>query len=173
MHTHFQFHYSTARGAVKIAQAATLTIHGPANLRFFGFSLLARSCSCGRLRVPDIVSRHCESRLNFSPAGGETCFFGALTEGDQSQIPVGDGAPDVPQLTAGCCQLPSDPHLLSILYSILSILLAVGASWRIIEVFMFYLTDNILRSSLLDEIPGISHGFSTRKGASFLSVCVP
>ncbi len=29
---------------------------------------------------------------------------------------------------------------------------------------MFYLTDNILRSSLLDEIPGVSHGFSTRHG---------
>ena len=29
---------------------------------------------------------------------------------------------------------------------------------------MFYLTDNILRSSLLDGIPGISHGFSTRHG---------
>ena len=29
---------------------------------------------------------------------------------------------------------------------------------------MFYLTDNILRSSVLDEIPGISHGFSTRHG---------
>lgn len=29
---------------------------------------------------------------------------------------------------------------------------------------MFYLNDNILRSSILDEVPGVSHGFSTRQG---------
>jgi len=29
---------------------------------------------------------------------------------------------------------------------------------------MFYLNDNILRSSVLDEVTGVSHGFSTRQG---------
>ena len=29
---------------------------------------------------------------------------------------------------------------------------------------MFYFSDHILRSTVLDEIPGICHGFSTRQG---------
>ena len=52
----FNFIYLTARGAVKTTQAVALTILGPANLRFFGFSLFRFAHSHSLVLVESLLN---------------------------------------------------------------------------------------------------------------------
>ena len=72
MLAHFQnYIFSTARGALRTAQAAGPENHGPANLAVLRLlPFLSRSCGFIVERVLDSVSQGGIASFRFSPAGG-------------------------------------------------------------------------------------------------------